>query len=86
LDKYEMRGERLQVAESIQQRLRDYVTDVDVVSPSKGRGGTELLDPLKHNVVIVCSKEDWDVMKQAKKGQRSVETTVLLATPSLSRE
>jgi len=86
LDKYEMRGERLQVAESIQQRLRDYVTDVDIVSRSKGRGGAELLDPLKHNVVIVCSKDDWDLMKQAKKEQRSVETTVLLATPSLSRE
>jgi len=86
LDKYEMRGERLQVAEGIQQRLRDYVTDVEVVSPSRGRGGTELLDPLKHNVVIVCSKGDWDVMKQARKEQRSVETTVLLATPSLTRE
>ena len=35
LDRYEMRGERLQVAESIQQRLRDYVTDVEVVSGSK---------------------------------------------------
>ena len=86
LDKYEMRGERLQVAESIQQRLRDYVTDVDIVSRPRGRGGMELLDPLKHNVVIVCSKEDWDVMKLARKEQRSVETTVLLATPSLSRE
>ena len=85
LDKYEMRGERLQVAESIQQRLRDYVTDVEVVSRSKG-GGAELLDPLKHNVVIVCSKEDWDVVKQAKKEQRSVETTVLSATPGLSRD
>jgi hypothetical protein len=86
LDKYEMRGERLQVAESIQQRLRDYVTDVDIVSRPKGRGGAELLDPLKHNVVIICSKEDWDSMKAAKKEQRSVETTVLSATPSLSRE
>ncbi len=86
LDKYEMRGERLQVAESIQQRLRDYVTDVDVVSRGRGKGGAELLDPLKHNVVIVCSKDDWDLMKQAKKEQRSAETTVLLATPSLSRE
>ncbi len=86
LDKYEMRGERLQVAESIQQRLRDYVTDVDVVSRQKGKGGAELLDPLKHNVVIVCSKDDWEVMKLAKKEQRSAETTVLSATPSLSRE
>ena len=86
LDKYEMRGERLQVAESIQQRLRDYVTDVDVVSRPKGKGGADLLDPLKHNVVIVCSKDDWDVMKLAKKEQRSVETTVLSATASLGRE
>ena len=86
LDKYEMRGERLQVAENIQQRLRDYVTDVDVVSRPKGKGGSDLLDPLKHNVVIVCSKEDWDVMKQARKEQRSVETTVLLATPGLTRD
>ena len=85
LDKYEMRGERLQVAESIQQRLRDYVTDVDVVSRPR-KGGGEVLDPLKHNVVIVCSKDDWDVMKQAKKERRSVETTVLSATPSLSRD
>jgi hypothetical protein len=86
LDRYEMRGERLQVSESIQQRLRDYVTDVDIVSRRKDRGGAELLDPLKHNVVIVCSKEDWDVMKLAKKEQRSAETTVLSATPSLGRE
>jgi len=86
LDKYEMRGERLQVAESIQQRLRDYVTDVDIASRPRGRGGAELLDPLKHNVVIVCSKEDWDVMKAAKKEQRSAETTVLSATPGLDRE
>jgi hypothetical protein len=81
-----MRGERLQVAESIQQRLRDYVTDVDIVSRPRGGGGAELLDPLKHNVVIVCSKEDADVMKAAKKMQRSVETTVLTATPGLSKE
>jgi hypothetical protein len=86
LDKYEMRGERLQVAESIQQRLRDYVTDVDIVSRPKGRGGAELLDPLKHNVVIVCSKDDREVMKLARKEQRSVETTVISATPSLNRE
>ena len=86
LDKYEMRGERLQVAESIQQRLRDYVTDVGIVSRPRGRGGAELLDPLKHNVVVVCSKDDWDSMKVARKEQRSVETTILSATPGLSRE
>ncbi len=86
LDKYEMRGERLQVAESIQQRLRDYVTDVEVVSRPRGKGGGELLDPLKHNMVIVCSKDDLDLMKQAKKDQRSVEATVLSATTALTRD
>jgi hypothetical protein len=86
LDKYEMRGERLQVAESIQQRLRDYVTDVEIVSRPRGRGGAELLDPLKHNVVIVCSEDDREIMKLARKEQRSVETTVISATPSLNRE
>jgi len=86
LDRYEMRGERLRVAESIQQRLRDYVTDVDVLSGTRLRGRSELLDPLKHNVVIVCSKEDQEALKQAKKGQRNVEMTLISATPSLKRE
>ncbi len=86
LDKYEMRGERLQVAESIQLRLRDYVTDVDIVSGSNLRGSAELFDPLKHNVVIVCSKEDQEALKQARKGQRDVEATMISATPSLKRE
>src|SRR5712692_8598105 len=86
LDRYEMRGERLQVAESIQQRLRDYVTDVDIISGSKARGTSELLDPLKHNVVIVCSKEDQDVVKQSRKGRRDAEMTMIAATPSLNRE
>ena len=86
LDKYEMRGERLQVAESVQQRLRDYVTDVEVLSGVKLRGSGELLDPLKHNVVIICSKEDQESFKAAKKGQRNIETTVISATPSLRRD
>ena len=86
LDRREMRGDRIQMAEGIQQRLKDYVTDVEVVAGSKTRGGAEALDPLKHNVVIICSAEDHDFAKQAKKGLRSVETTVLLATPSLRRE
>jgi hypothetical protein len=86
LDRYEMRGERIQVAESIQQRLRDYVTDVDVISGSKARGTSELLDPMKHNVVIVCSKEDQEAVKQARKAQRNAEMTLISATPSLRRE
>ena len=85
LDGYEMRGERLQVCDSIQQRLRDYVTDVEVVSAAKFKG-SDVLDPLKHNVVIVCSKEDQDAMKQVRKSQRGLELTVISATPGLKRE
>lgn len=86
LDNYEMRADRIQVASGIQQRLRDYVTDVEIVSGLKTRGGAETLDPLKHNVVIVCSAEDHDFLRQAKKGLRNVETTVLHATPGLKRD
>lgn len=86
LDKYEMRGERLQVAESIQQRLRDYVTDVDVVPGSNIRGGPEFFDPLKHNVVIACSKEDHDSFKAMKKGHGNAEVTLISATPALRRD
>lgn len=86
LDKYEMRGERLQMAENIQQRLRDYVTDVEVVPGSKLRSGSDVLDPLKHNVVIACSKGDYEAVKQVRKSSRDIQTTLLLATPSLKRE
>ncbi|MDE1853189.1 MAG: hypothetical protein KGI38_05500 [Thaumarchaeota archaeon] len=86
LDRYEMRGERLQVADNIQQRLRDYVTDVDVVSGSKARSGPEVFDPMKHNVVIVCSKEDQDSLKSSRKGSRNAETTLISATPNLRKE
>lgn len=86
LDRYEMRGERLQMAESIQQRLRDYVTDVEVMPGSRIRSGAEALDPLKHNVVIACSKEDHESVLHARKSHRNLEMTLLLATPSLKRE
>jgi hypothetical protein len=86
LDRYEMRGERLQMAESIQQRLRDYVTDVEIVSGLSIKAGPQALDPLKYNVVIVCSKEDHETLKQAKKVHGDTEMTLLHATPSLKRE
>jgi hypothetical protein len=85
LDRYEMRGERLQVAESIQQRLRDYVTDVELVA-GRTKGGSELFDPLKHNVAIVCSKDDLEALKSWRKSTRGGETTLISATPALKRE
>jgi hypothetical protein len=85
LDRYEMRGERLQMAESIQQRLRDYVTDVDIVFGTRAKG-REIFDPLKHNVVIVCSKEDYDSFRASKKEVGTSEVTLISATPALRRD
>ena len=86
LDKYEMRGERIQVADSVQLRLRDYVTDVEVIPGSSIKAGSEVLDPLKHNIVIACSKEDNELVKQVRKGHRNLELTLLPATPDLKVE
>jgi hypothetical protein len=86
LDKYEMRGDRLQIAESISTRLRDYVTDVVVESGVRLSRGRDVFDPLKHNVGVVCSRDDFDGVKAAKKGQRGFELSLLLATPDLRRE
>lgn len=83
LDKYEMRADRLQMAQGIQVRLKDYVTDVEIVGRTSGR---DAIDQLKHNVLIVCSKDDYELVKGMKKGHGSVETTVLRATPSLGRD
>ncbi len=86
LDQYEMRGERLQLAESLQQRLRDYVTDVELIPGSKIRGGSDVLDPLKHNLLIACSKDDCESVRQARKARRSMDMTLLLATAGLRRD
>ena len=85
LDKYEMRNDRLQMAGGIQQRLKDYVTDVDIVGSARLTAGGEVLDPLKHNVVIVCSKHGYESIKKSK-GRRGVDVTVIRASPSLKRE
>ena len=85
LDRYEMRGERLQVAESIQQRLRDYVTDVELLA-GRVKGRPEPFDPLKHNVVIACSKDDFEYLRSAKRVLRGEDTTLISATPDLRRE
>jgi hypothetical protein len=41
---------------------------------------------MKHNVVIACSKEDMEALKQVRKGQRDLELTTISATPNLKRE
>ncbi|MDA4128705.1 MAG: hypothetical protein OK422_04560 [Thaumarchaeota archaeon] len=86
LDRYEMRGDRLQLAESISTRLKDYVTDVVVHSGAKLAGGSDIFDSQKHNVAVVCSKRDYEGVREARKGQRGFELSLLQATADLRRE
>ena len=83
VDKYEMRADRMRTAESLVERLRDYVTDVKQAQMPEARD--DVLDSYKHNIAIVCSKADFDWMKGLKSGSRSSELSILRATAALQR-
>jgi UDP-N-acetyl-D-mannosaminuronate dehydrogenase len=82
-DKYEMRADRLMTAQSLTEKLRDYVTDVRQVD-AKTRTD-DLIDSYKHSVAIVCTPADFEWFKGLKKSFRSSETTILRATTAISR-
>jgi UDP-N-acetyl-D-mannosaminuronate dehydrogenase len=82
-DKYEMRADRLATAQSLTEKLRDYVTDVRQVD-SKSRTD-DLIDTYKHSVAIVCTPADFEWFKGLKKSLRGSEITILKATTRISR-
>jgi hypothetical protein len=82
-DKYEMRADRLATAQSLTEKLRDYVTDVRQVD-SRARTD-DLIDGYKHSVAIVCTPADFEWFKGLKKSFRSSEITILRATSGISR-
>jgi len=82
-DKYEMRADRLATAQSLTEKLRDYVTDVRQVD-ARTRAD-DLIDSYKHSVAIVCTPADLEWFKGLKKSFRSSETTILRATTAISR-
>lgn len=83
VDRYEMRADRMKTAESLVERLRDYVTDVKQAQMAAGRD--EVIDSYKHNIAIVCSRADLEWMKSLKSGSRSSEISLLRATATLQR-
>ena len=83
MDKYEMRADRLATAQSLTEKLRDYVTDVRLVD-AKSRT-EDLIDSYKHSVAIACTPADFEWFKGLKKSFRSSEITVLKATTGISR-
>ncbi len=82
-DKYEMRADRLATAQSLTEKLRDYVTDVRLVD-SRSRPD-DLIDGYKHSVAIVCTHADFEWFKGLKKSYRSSEITIVRATTGISR-
>jgi hypothetical protein len=83
VDKYEMRADRLKTAERLEERLRDYVTDVRHAQVTAGRD--EVMDSYKHNIVLVCSARDLEWIKALKASARSTELSILRANPALQR-
>ena len=82
IDKYEMRPDRIFTSESIQQRLRDYVTDVDVLSSQALHTGLDSFDKLKSNIVVLCSGKDANEFANLQ-ARRSSEMIVLHARPDI---
>jgi hypothetical protein len=82
-DRYEMRADRLATAQSLTEKLRDYVTDVRQVD-SRARTD-DLIDGYKHSVAIVCTPADFEWFRGLKKSFRSSEITILRATSGVSR-
>jgi hypothetical protein len=83
VDKYEMRADRSKTAERLEEKLRDYVTDVRHAQASVGR--EEVIDAYKHNIAVVCSSSDLEWIRALKTGARSTELSILKATPLLQR-
>jgi hypothetical protein len=83
IDKYEMRADRLKTAEKLEEKIRDYVTDVRHAQASIGR--EEVMDAFKHNVAIACSSADLEWIKRLKSSAHSTDLSILRATPSLRR-
>lgn len=81
VDKYEIRPDRIFVSESIVQRLRDYVTDVNIVSSSTLRTGIDSFDKLKSNIVVLCSDKDAEEFMHLHR--RNGEMIILHAKPDL---
>ncbi len=82
-DKYEMRADRMATAQSLTEKLRDYVTDVRQVDMRSRTD--ELIDSYKHSLAIVCTPMDFEWFRGLKKSFRSSEITILRATTAIMR-
>ena len=84
VDKYEMRADRLKTAEKLEERLRDYVTDVKhaQVSAGQGRGDGLVQAQHRHRMLRYGPRRG---SRASRAGSRSTELSILRANPSLQR-
>ena len=62
LDPYTMRGDKIEVLETLTARLHDYISDVDVYEESN----SDLFHTDKTTIILACSKPDFESVKKAK--------------------
>jgi len=86
VDKFEMRGERLAILNSIKERLHDYIGDVNVLNHGEsitqvGRRFTMTMpDMNKTDIVVICSEDDQKYVSNVfNLDDKNSETVVLKA-------
>ena len=63
LDKYEMRGDKMDIFEKLQERLRDYIRDVDMYD----EGDIDTFEGTKTIIVVACTKHDYENINKRNK-------------------
>ena len=74
LDKYEMRGDKIEVFERLQERLRDYIRDVDIYDESR----LDTFEGTKMIIVVACTRDDYEKIK---KGKHDPDIILIKANP-----
>ena len=73
LDQHEMKGEKIEKLQELENKLKDYIGDVEAISQP-----VDIFQNDKTTIVVVCSKHDFDYML---KNNKNNELIILKANP-----
>jgi len=73
LDINEMRGDKIEMLDTIASKLRDYIGDVETST-----GAVDLFHHDKTTIVVACSSSDYEEIKESKKDE---DVFVIKANP-----
>jgi len=73
LDQHEMKGEKIEKLQELENKLKDYIGDVESISQP-----VDIFQNDKTTIVVVCSKHDFDYMM---KNNKDDELIILKANP-----